>query len=265
MVECSSSERWTVLDRDSPVPLYYQIAQDLQRQIEGGALAPGNALPTEEDLQRIYTVSRATVRQAVRQLAEAGLVRLARPHGTFVTETKLVEPLPALISFSDEMRRAGLAPSARVLAVSREAPADIIRRRLRLDDGADTLKVTRLRLADGQPIAVLTSWLDRSLGLGSEDDFSGSLYHLLAARGAPPQRAEQILDAANATPTVAALLEVPRRAALLVVTRVTYDRADHPIEYVVGQYRADRYSYSMHLRGNGTPTDAFGGRVTIHR
>jgi len=252
-----------VLDRDSPVPLYYQIAQDLQRQIEGHVFVPGDALPTEEDLQHIYAVSRATVRQAIRQLAVAGLVRLARPHGTFVTEPKLIEPLPALISFSDEVRRAGLAPSARVLTVSMEAPPENVRRRLDLSDGDDVLKVTRLRLADRQPIAVLTSWLDRSMGLGPDDDFSGSLYHLLATRGAPPHRAEQILDAANASPTVAALLEVPRRAALLVVTRVTYNRADHPIEFVVGHYRADRYSYSMHLSGGGASTDAVGGRVTI--
>src|SRR2546429_7973543 len=101
-----------MLDRTSPIPLYYQIAQDLRRQIESGTLAPGAALPTEDDLQRIYSVSRATVRQAVRQLATAGLVRLARPHGTFVTAPRLVEPLPALISFSDEVRRARPAPAA---------------------------------------------------------------------------------------------------------------------------------------------------------
>ena len=252
-----------MLDRTSPIPLYYQIAQDLRRQIESGTLVPGAALPTEDDLQRIYGVSRATVRQAVRQLATAGLVRLARPHGTFVTAPRLVEPLPALISFSDEVRRAGLTPSARVLEVVEALPPEDVRQRLRLAPDEQTLRLTRLRLATAQPIAVLTSWLIPSLGLRVDDDFSASLYALLAQRGATPTRADQLLDAANATPHLAALLEVPRRAALLVVTRVTYDAAGRPIEYVVGHYRADRYRYSMHLISAATPVEVAKGLITV--
>lgn len=128
-----------MLDRTSPVPLYHQIAEDLRRQIQSGTLAPGDALPTEDDLQRIYVVSRATVRQAVRQLSGAGLVRLARPHGTFVTAPRLVESLPTLISFSDEVRRADLVPSTRVLSVAVEPPPEHVRVPLRLELGGQTL------------------------------------------------------------------------------------------------------------------------------
>ncbi len=212
-----------MLDRASPIPLYYQIVQDLQRQIEGGVLAPGQALPTEEELQRIYGVSRATVRQAVHRLVTAGLVRLARPHGTFVTERRLVESLPSLISFSDEVRRAGLIPATRVLAVTCERPPEHVRQYLKQPTEAETLRVARLRLANEQPIAVLSSWLAATVDLSPADDFSGSLYQLLAERGAVPVSAEQFLDAVNATSALAKLLEVPRRAALLAVTRVTYD------------------------------------------
>lgn len=236
-----------MLDRTSPVPLYHQVAQHLQEQIRRGILAPGDALPTEEDLQRIYGVSRATVRQAVRQLVGAGLVRLARPHGTFVTPPRLVEPLPALISFSDEVRRAGLVPSTRVLGVESVLPPEDVRRHLGLLADAQTLRVQRLRLANDQPIALQTSWLIPTLGIGPDDDLTSSLYDLLAQRGAQPTRAVQLLTAANATPEETALLGPPARVALLVVSRVTYDTADRPIEYVVGRYRADRYGYSMDL------------------
>jgi GntR family transcriptional regulator len=110
---------------------------------------------------------------------------------------------------------------------------------------------------------VLTSWLIPSLGLRVDDDFSASLYALLAQRGATPTRADQLLDATNATPHLAALLEVPRRTALLVVTRVTYDAAARPIEYVVGHYRADRYRYSMHLTSAETPAEVAKGLITV--
>ncbi len=252
-----------MLDRVSPIPLYHQVSQHLQEQIKSGTLVPGNALPTEEELQRIYGVSRATVRQAVQQLASAGLVRLARPHGTFVTQPRLVEPLPALISFSDEVRRAGLTPSTRVLRVSRDPAPPEVRRHLDLAADATALCVTRLRLASDQPIALHTSWLTPSLGLDVDDDFSESLYGVLRAHGAEPARAEQVLDAANATPDEAAALETPRRAALLVVSRVTYDGTDRPIEYVVGRYRADRYRYSMSLNATATPTPLASGMVRV--
>lgn len=253
-----------IIDRQSPVPLYFQVAEDLRRQIDGGALKPGDAVPTEEELQRIYGVSRATVREAVRQLVSAGLVRLARPHGTFVTQPRLVEPLPALISFSDEVRRAGLVPSTHVLSVVAELPPEQVRQHLRIEAGERALRVERLRLANDQPIALLTSWLTPTLQLGPDDDFSGSLYRLLAGRGATPVRAEQVLDAINAGPDIAATLGIPRRAALLMVTRVTYDATDRPIEHVVGYYRADRYRYSMHLKNGGAvPVDIVGGLVSV--
>lgn len=252
-----------MLDRESPVPLYYQIAQELRRRIDVGALAPGDPLPTEEALQRAYGVSRATVRQAVRQLATAGLVRSSRPHGTFVTEPRFVEPLPSLLSFSEEVRRAGLTPATRVLAVAVEPPPPAAREHLRIEAVQHALRIGRLRLADGQPIAVVTSWLPLTLGITPGHDFSGSLYALLAAHGAGPARADQLLDAANATPGIAGLLQVPRRAALLVVTRITYDARDRPVEYVVGHYRADRYRFSVQLSVAATSSKAPAGQIML--
>src|SRR6185312_15256784 len=144
-----------------------------------------------------------------------------------------------------------------------EQPPDQVRESLHLASDASTLHVARLRLADDQPIAVLSSWLLTTVGIGPEDDFSDSLYRLLAERGATPARAEQVLDAMTASAHIAALLRMPRRAALLVVSRVTYDAQDRPIEYVTGNYRADRYRYSMRLRGANLPEQAGGGLVTL--
>jgi GntR family transcriptional regulator len=108
---------------------------------------------------------------------------------------------------------------------------------------------------------VLTSWIPSALGIAPDDDFSGSLYDLFARRGATPLHADQVLDAVNADTETAALLGVPRRAALLLVTRTTYGTGDLPIEYVVGWYRADRYRYSVRLSGDKTPAGILGGVI----
>lgn len=251
-----------MIDRESGVPLYYQIAQYLRAQIGSGVFRPGQALPTEEALQQTFHVSRATIRQAIRSLTSSGLVRMDRPRGTFVNEPRLVEQLPTLISFSDEVRRAGMEPGARLIAARLERPPDLVRTQLRLEPDVDALMVSRLRLADGEPIAVLTSWIPSAIGIGPHDDFSGSLYDLFTRCGAAPLHADQVLDAVNADTQTAGLLGVPRRTALLVVTRTTFGSRDIPIEYVVGWYRADRYRYSVRLSRDRDPARIVGGVIT---
>jgi GntR family transcriptional regulator len=250
-----------MIDRESAVPLYYQIAQYLRAQISGGTLKPGQALPTEETLQATFHVSRATIRQAIRSLATSGLVRMDRPRGTFVNDLRLVEQLPTLISFSDEVRRAGMRPAARVLVARFELPPDPIRAQLRLEPNVEALLISRLRLADGEPIAVLTSWIPSALGIRPDDDFSGSLYDLFTRYGVSPLHADQVLDAVNADRETAELLGVPRRTALLCVTRTTFGARDTPIEYVVGRYRADRYRYSVRLSRDKSPAGILGGVI----
>jgi GntR family transcriptional regulator len=252
-----------MIDRESAVPLYYQIAEYLRGQIRTGAIKPGQALPTEEALQRMFHVSRATIRQAVRSLAASGLVRMDRPRGTFVNEPRLVEELPTLISFSDEVRRAGMQPTARVLVARLQRPPDDVRTHLRLEPNVEALLISRLRLADGEPIAVLKSWIPTTLGITAGDDFSDSLYELFARRGTVPLHAEQVLDAVNADVETASLLGVPRRTALLLVTRTTFGAQDTPIEYVAGWYRADRYRYSVRLSRYRTPVGTVGGVIKL--
>lgn len=250
-----------MIDRDSAVPLYYQIAQYLRGQISSGVLAPGQAVPTEEAMQLTFKVSRATIRQAIRSLAASGLVRMDRPRGTFVNEPRLVEQLPTLVSFSQEVRRAGMKPSSRLLLAELRQPPEDVRAQLRLASNVEALLISRLRFADAEPIAVLSSWVPAGLGIRPDDDFAGSLYDLFAERGATPMYAEQVLDAVNADPQTARLLGVKPRTALLLVTRTTFGAPDMPIEHVVGWYRADRYRYSVRLSQDKTPLGILGGVI----
>ena len=243
------------LNRSIPLALYYQVAQALRHQIEAGALKPGDAIPTEEELQRLFQVSRATVRQAVRQLVADGLVRLERPRGTFVTQPKLQETLTEVISFSDEVRQKGLQPSARVLDLAIEPASDHVAQKLGLQKGDPTLRLDRLRLASGEPIALMYSHLAGWIGLDMSAEYAGSLHEILAERGIRLVDAEQLISAANATTAQGQLLECRRGAALLQVERVTFSAEGRAVEHVVAFYRPDRYIYSIRL---GAPARSAG-------
>ena len=235
------------LDRTKPLALYYQVAEILRGRIAAGELQPGDAIPTEEELQRLFGISRATVRQAVRELVGEGLVRLERPRGTFVSRPKLQETLPELISFSDEVRQQGLTPSSRVLATVLEPASAHVAARLGIGEGETVLRLERLRLADDRPIALMRSHLAPWTGLGVGDDYRGSLHGLLLGRGIRLVDADQLIEAATATPEQARVLDCARRGALLTVDRVTYSADGRAAEHVVAVYRADRYAYRLRL------------------
>jgi GntR family transcriptional regulator, N-acetylglucosamine utilization regulator len=245
------------LDRSIPLALYYQVAEALRRQIAAGALKPGDAIPTEEELQSLFGVSRATVRQAVRQLVHDGLLRLERPRGTFVTQPKLQETLAEVISFSDEVRQGGLEPAARVLAVGIEPATEHVAQRLHLQQGDPTLRLDRLRLAGGQPIALMYAHLAGWIGLGAGADYTGSLHALLATRGIRLVDAEQLIEAANASAEHARLLGCRRGSALLKVERVTFSAQGRAIEHVIALYRSDRYVYRIRLGAPAASTGVF--------
>jgi GntR family transcriptional regulator len=233
------------LDRSIPLALYYQVAQALRHQIEAGALKPGDAIPTEDELQRLFHVSRATVRQAVRQLVADGLLRLERPRGTFVTQPKLQETLTEVISFSNEVRQQGLQAGARVLGLAIDPASDHLARQLNVEKGDPTLRIDRLRLAGEEPIALMYSHLAGWIGLDTSADYTGSLHEMLAERGIRLVDAEQIIGAANATAEQARLLRCRRGAALLKVERVTFSAEGRAIEHVIAYYRSDRYVYRI--------------------
>lgn len=235
------------LDKSKPVALYYQIAQALRQYIESGMLKPGDAIPTEEELQRSFAVSRGTVRQAVRELANEGFLRVDRPRGTFVTRPKLQETLPELQSFSNQVRKQGLEPTARVLAVAIEPASTYVAQRLGIAQGAPTLRLDRLRGANDEPIAIMYSHVAGWAGLDPGDDYTGSLNALLARRGIRLAGADQTIEAATVTAEQARLLGCRRGWPLLKMDRVTFDGEGRRVEHVVALYRSDRYAYRLRL------------------
>src|ERR1700739_4182070 len=173
-----------ILDRNSAVPLYYQIHQHLLGQIHAGVLKPGHLIPSEQEISSRLGVSRMTARQAVKSLCDAGVAYSRRGLGTVVSATKQEKTATELLSFTEEMNARGSRPTSRVLAFEPTAADSVVARALHLEPGAKVLRLMRIRLADSLPMGVDTSLLPFGMFPGLLDEFDprGSLYRTLAKR-----------------------------------------------------------------------------------
>lgn len=235
---------------DGPIPKHAQLRAILLEQIES-TWAAHTAIPSERELMAEYGVSRATVREAIRQLVDEG--RLYRVHGkgTFVAGERIQATLH-LASFTEDMRRRGLVAATIVRRVTlAEAPVDACAA-LGLPTGGRAWEVTRLRLAGGIPMALERGFYSASLLPGLDrHDLTRSLYTTLATNyGLVVDHAEQTVWAEAADPELAAELSVDRGAPLLVFRRFS-TAATRPVEYVTSWYRGDRYQVHMLLEGAG--------------
>ena len=235
-----------VLDRASPVPLYYQLAQNMETAIRSGRLSSGSHLENEIELARQLKVSRPTVRRAIALLANRGLVIRRHGIGTLVVPMQVRRPV-RLSSLYDDLAEARQAPSTRLLAYETvPAPAEVAGS-LKLSRGARVLHFERLRLAAGQPIALMRNFLPLALEeiVTEEGLRTTGLYRLMRQSGLHLRLASQTIGARSAKPREAKLLKVPASSALLTMRRISYDDAGRPVEYGSHVYPAERYSFEM--------------------
>jgi DNA-binding GntR family transcriptional regulator len=235
------------LDRGSPVPLYYQVAQTLQKMIESGALSVGTRLGNEADLASELGISRPTVRRALGYLADGGLVLRLRGMGTVVMPTTIRRSV-ALTSVYDDLLDSGHLPTTRVLSLDTVNPPAAVMAGLNLPEDADALFLRRLRLVDNEPLAVMENYLPEGLlRLNRPDLEQTGLYRLMRAAGIVPRVASQTIGARLATPDEAKLLGIDAGAPILQLQRVSYDETGRAIEYACHAYIAARHSFQMNL------------------
>jgi GntR family transcriptional regulator len=238
------------LDRSSYVPMYAQIQTQLRGMIHAGQLKPGDTLPSEEELSRVYGISRMTARQALQALKAQGLAARHKGLGTFVTQPKVEKDIAHLSGFSAEMQALGMEPSSRLLHAETAESSESEAASLCIKPGAPVFKLRRLRFADGSPLAIEESTLslDRFPGIEKLDFVSSSLYTTLRERyGVRFALADEILEAQAAGRTEAQLLDLPLRSCLLVISRVLWDAAGSPVELARSWYRGDRYRAVLRL------------------
>lgn len=235
------------VDRASAVPLYHQVAAQLQAAIAEGRLQPGDALENEIDLARKLSLSRPTVRQAIQELVRQGLLIRRRGIGTTVAN-RVVHRRAELTSLFDDLAREQRTPTTIVLEQDEVTDADAAAA-LGLADDTRLLRLLRVRSADGVPLAVLQNWIPVDV-LGPSAVTTATLeraglYTLLRDRGVRPALARQSIGARMATARERTLLDLRGSTPVLTMTRSAYAADGTPVEYGSHAYRADQYTIDV--------------------
>ncbi|MEQ6027568.1 myo-inositol degradation transcriptional regulator [Streptomyces salinarius] len=235
------------VDRSSPVPLYFQLAQQLEASIEHGALTPGSLLGNEIELAARLGLSRPTVRQAIQSLVDKGLLVRRRGVGTQVVHSKVRRPLE-LSSLFDDLEAAGQRPATKVL-VNTVVPATAeVAAALGVAEESDVHRVERLRLTHGEPMAYMCNYLPPGLlDLDTGQLEATGLYRLMRAAGITLHSARQTIGARAATDGEAERLGEDVGAPLLTMERTTFDDTGRAVEFGTHTYRPSRYSFEFQL------------------
>ncbi len=241
-----------IVDPNNYLPRYYQLANILRERISKGELAALQPIPSERQLEKVFSVSRTTIRQAIELLIRQGFLYREHGKGTFVSPQKLQKGISELTSFTEDMKHRGIVPGQKILEIGYVQPPEEVRSHLELPvDAEKVLRIERLRLGDGVPMGLQSSYyvlpegqtIDRK-----ELEEYGSIYRILQERfHLIPTEADETLEVALATPREAFLLQIEAGSPLLLSERTTYSQYRRVIEFVKILYRGDRYRYFAKL------------------
>jgi GntR family transcriptional regulator len=232
-----------------------EITNWLSGAIKGGRFKPGDRLPSVAQLARELGVGQSSVREALRHQQALGVIEMRQGKGTFVAAPDPIELGSYVTSFSRIVRERGMVPGALVLRCEIAVPDEEVRQSLALDEGEQVNLLQRLRLADGEPIALETSYTSHHRFpqlLQDHRRLEGSLYDLLGEQYAVTLAyARQTVGAALVTKAQSRLLKVEAGQPALEMRTIAYLADGSPVEFGHSFYRADRYQYKVTLRQRG--------------
>lgn len=232
------------LNRRSGIPLYHQIQQRLLEQIQSGELKPGMPMPSIERIAQKMGVSPMTVRQAIRALAEVGVIYSRQGKGTYISGIKQERDFRQVLSFTEEAVARGAKPSSRVLSFEIEEPSSKAAEALALKKDEKVFSLRRVRFEDSVPMGIEWSFLPERLYPGLSERFnpSTSLYEELANDyGMQLVVTDEVIEVGKASASEARLLKIPPQSPVFLFTRTSYLENGTPAEYVTSVYRGDRY------------------------
>lgn len=234
------------LDRSSPVPLYYQLAQAIEAAIRDGELSPGDRFENELALAKRLTLSRPTTRRAIQELVDKGLLVRKRGVGTQVVQNP-VHRRVELTSLFDDLARAGQEPTTQLLDYAVGRPDEEVARELSISEDREVVTIHRLRCANGEPLAVMINHLPIEIAPDAGELESVGLYQALRSRGVHIRLARQRIGAKGATRIEARLLGEKLNAPLLTMARTAFDDSGTAVEFGTHCYRASRYYFDTTL------------------
>lgn len=236
------------INHNSPVPLHSQVEQVLRKLIEGVEYKKGKPLPKEVELSNRFGVSRNTVRQATNKLEYEGLITRKKGVGSFVTSHGLSTQLSQWHSFTMEMNEKGITFENIELNASMVNASEKLTNFFHIRQESKVLLLKRLRAIEGEPIVYFESYFHPRIGITTEEDFKKPLYQLLEEKfGVVAVRSNEHIRAQVAG-QMAKKLAIHSDDPVLVRERFVYDPGDRPIEYNIGFYRADRFTYSIDIK-----------------
>lgn len=239
------------IDRSSGIPYYVQVRQALQEHLETGTWKPGEQLPSEPELCRLFGVSRPVIRQALNELTQRGLVTRAKGKGTFAAPPKITEALvQKLTGFYQDMVEQGYTPTARVLRQEAVPAGRQVAERLQIPVGTPVVVIERLRFVQDEPIQLVTTYIPRDAcpALLEVDLTRRSLYAFLEAEcGIMIARGRRTVEAVAANEYEAEMLQVKKGAPLILLDSVSYLSDGTPIEYYHALHRGDRTRFEVEL------------------
>ena len=247
-------------------PRHEQVSTWIRERIESGHYGPDDQLPSESRLVDRFGVSRITVRRALQTLESEGLIYRRQGLGSFVRDQRLRQGLVRLTDFAEDMESAGLRAGSRVVGREMEPAPGRIATALGVDEGATVMRLDRLRLGDGEPIAYDRTWLPPFFAqlLDGRDLAHETIYQVLERDlGITMERGRFRFEAVNAPAEIGQALGVPWGRALLLVERVTYAEGGRSVYFQQRFYRSDRVAYELDLerepgsRGSGLPIRDF--------
>ena len=235
------------LDRSSPVPLYFQVAEQFEQAILTGEIAPGERIDNEIALAKDLGLSRPTMRQAIQVLVDKGMLVRKRGVGTQVVHGKIRRSVE-LTSLFDDLSAAGQKPRTEVLAVGKVAAEEDVAHELQLDVGEDVWSLERLRYVGKQPLALMHNFIPVDVvDLDAVDLETTGLYAHMRSSGILMRVARQRIGARGAGADEAARLGEKKGAPLLTMQRTAYDNAGRAVEYGRHAYRPDLYAFELTL------------------
>lgn len=240
------------INKDLPVPYYFQIVQVLRESIadlkeqEGEERIP---LPSETEMSELFSVNRGTIRHALDMLEREGLIYREKGRGTFIRRRRVELDLSYLSSTTDDLKKRGWEPSTEVISINKVFPRSHIRTSLNLEEGEKVWEVYRCRLANNEPISLQRAFLPVHL---MEDlvkkDLTSSLFRIWQDEyRIQPRNAEQTIRARIPTSEEAEFLQTTECDPVFEITRVTFDINNTPFEYLISIWRGDRYDFFVRL------------------
>lgn len=239
-----------LLDKSSNIPIHHQLYSHIKEKIENGDFKENTIIPSEQELQDIFKVSRITVRRAISDLSHDGYLLKKRGIGTIVLPKKRNRDLSRFESFTSNAVKKGERPSSVVLECKRVQANVKVANMLNLKIGEYVYLLKRLRLINGKIIAIHNSYISAKLGFEiNTDDFDSdtSLYDFLKKNNIKLDNADETCEAKIPEPDVRRDLYMEEHEPILYRERVTYSDKNTPVEYSENSYIAKRYKYNIHI------------------